>query len=432
MRNVMHALTVAPKRAASRLRAGPVWAEGMLPARTLRKLLVARCFVGVLMAFLLVVVLNVYLSRSVERSFSDLALLSAVLLAGINMSLAAASATGRLRIAWGGLASAAFFWALGQAVWSWYELVMHTETPFPGAADVGYLGFPLGAVIGLAVFPANVSHGGRRRLLLDGLMSASAIGLVSRATDLSTIKDASQSLLDRWVAVAYPLSDIALLVVCVLVLSRSRAHRIPLVFVAGGLMLMALADSAYLLAPDSNATGSPIDLGWFFAFGALAFAPLTPSATETISVSKAPTVAGTLLPYVPLSGAVGFMCWQFVAGHPISSTETFLAAVIVLLVLFRQFLTVQDNQQLARTLAEREAELRHQAFHDPLTGLANRALFVDRVEHALELHRRDRRPLAICFLDLDGFKGVNDTLGHSAGDRLLMEVSLRFHAQLSD
>ena len=57
-------------------------------------------------------------------------------------------------------------------------------------------------------------------------------------------------------------------------------------------------------------------------------------------------------------------------------------------------------------LGEREAELRHQAFHDQLTGLANRALLVDRVAHALELHRRDRRPLAVIFLDLDGFKAV--------------------------
>jgi len=111
--------------------------------------------------------------------------------------------------------------------------------------------------------------------------------------------------------------------------------------------------------------------------------------------------------------------------------EGVLTGVLVLLVLCRQFLTVRDNQQLAFALAERESELRHQAFHDQLTGLANRALFVDRLAHALELHRRDRRPLAICFLDLDGFKAVNDKLGHSAGDDLLKEASARFGEMLS-
>ena len=74
---------------------------------------------------------------------------------------------------------------------------------------------------------------------------------------------------------------------------------------------------------------------------------------------------------------------------------------------------------------ELEAQLRHQAFHDPLTGLANRALFGDRVEHSLARRRRNRAMPAVLFLDLDDFKTVNDTLGHGTGDRLLVEVSRR-------
>ena len=82
----------------------------------------------------------------------------------------------------------------------------------------------------------------------------------------------------------------------------------------------------------------------------------------------------------------------------------------------------------SRDISERKAfedQLAHQAFHDPVTGLANRPLFVDRVAHSLRSTVRTGSLVAVMFIDLDDFKTVNDSLGHQAGDLVLQEVATR-------
>ena len=96
---------------------------------------------------------------------------------------------------------------------------------------------------------------------------------------------------------------------------------------------------------------------------------------------------------------------------------------------FDEFNEVADAfNAMSDALRRSDVELTHRAFHDPLTGLANRALMFDRITHALE--RRGREAIAVLLVDLDDFKSVNESLGHSRGDEALVEIGRRLRGVL--
>ncbi len=105
----------------------------------------------------------------------------------------------------------------------------------------------------------------------------------------------------------------------------------------------------------------------------------------------------------------------------------FLAGFLTMVILGVAVGRMSDLDRQVKAYAH---QLQLQAFHDPLTGLPNRTLFADRLQHAADRVARENTAIAILFLDLDGFKRINDEYGHAAGDRLLCSIARRLQDTL--
>ncbi|SFG30361.1 periplasmic sensor diguanylate cyclase/phosphodiesterase [Novosphingobium sp. CF614] len=128
---------------------------------------------------------------------------------------------------------------------------------------------------------------------------------------------------------------------------------------------------------------------------------------------------------------IGYLVWRpFAPGQQVTIMMAPVLALVILLSI--GVICMLANRLASRTidLDESRLQAQHQAMHDGLTGLANRAMFEQRFDEALGRSRRHNTPLALLFIDLDRFKKVNDTLGHPAGDLLIEQVARRLVAEV--
>jgi len=208
---------------------------------------------------------------------------------------------------------------------------------------------------------------------------------------------------------------------------------------AAGLVALAVSDSsfAYFTSSNSYGIGNVVDGGWVLGYFLIALAPWWPAPTRGVRRrnEEGLTRAQLLVPYAIFAIAVLTALEQEIAHRRLDGFLVVDGLVLVGVILVRQVLTLSENAALTRSLEravrdlrDKEASLSHQALHDPLTGLANRLLFAERLELAFAASRRSEREVALLFLDLDEFKYVNDSFGHAVGDQVLIEISERLTA----
>jgi diguanylate cyclase (GGDEF)-like protein len=342
--------------------------------------------------------------------------------------------SGQHRSAWSWLAATTGFWVVGEAIWIWYLVFRNASPPSPGVADAIYLLVVPLAVVG--IIQLGIGKDGARRGLrfaLDGVVIAVSLLFVSWATSLGIIYRLSGGpLLARIVDISYPATDILMATTALAALSRTRVERrTPLALLGLGMVAFSVSDSAYSYFAYTNRYIAVLDVGYVIGYVLLACAAVVSNRDDPAETEPAPPGRSQLLlPYVPVAFAVATAVSKAVNGGRFDATLVGTGFVLLACVFVRQLITLLDNRRLAEQLQQtvsqlrsRETQLAYQASHDPLTGLANRVLFADRIDRALERQRRNETAVAVMVCDLDDFKTINDTLGHLVGDEVLRIVA---------
>jgi len=360
-----------------------------------------------------------------------------VLWGALGLTSAAAVAAGIVlnrptrKLPWVLVALALATFAAGDIV---YDLLTHTfgqDNPFPSPADGFYLAtYPLFAGGLLAMIRARRKERDSGALL-DALIVTTACALLAWLyLIVPYVRAADMTVFEKLISVAYPLGDIAILSVLARLVSdggrRNPALKL-LVVGAGGLLC---ADVAYgtIQLHGTWSVGGPTDIGWVLFYICWGAAALHPSMGELTTRQPPRNRPLTSISLVVLSAitliAPALLVWRSLTGAGDTDTAVIGSAASLLFLLVLGRLTGMARTQGSQAEHER-AQRHHQSLHDGLTGLPNRLLFNDRVDHALSRRSPLRQNIGVLVLDVDDFKYINDTLGHSAGDELLVQIATR-------
>jgi signal transduction histidine kinase len=272
------------------------------------------------------------------------------LTAGILSAFVARKHVGRERTAWSLLAVWGLLSASGNAIWEYYEFVIHHAVPFPSLADAGYLGGNLCAVAAIAMLAIVPQQAARWRTVLDAVLIAGSVFIASWTVLLDDLYSSPGHAFAKSIGLAYPVVDVIIVSLILFVWSRSTARtRGPLMLIGLGLIGWAFADSSFsfLTLRNTYHSGHPIDAGWIggdaFIVLAASLALRSRSATDV----RADVVSEGFrlrLPYV----AVGTALVVGGVSQLVKRVDVTLPLLVVLLlvVVARQFLALLEGKQV--------------------------------------------------------------------------------------
>ncbi|KPM50905.1 hypothetical protein ACG83_36065 [Frankia sp. R43] len=312
--------------------------------------------------------------------------------------------------------------------------------PPPLAAYLTTYGLALASLLSVPTRPVAAdsgtprdTRGGGRRWLTAVLDSVIVVGAFAIGAWSTVLEPALRAGTPHVASLSLILAVNLLVAVAVVLLATFRR---PIdgprpVLLGGGLFALAISTCVGLASQlgDHGSTTPAQLLGFPFGWTLVLLALVVPAAHVQPPVpGRANSVlmwGHAVFPYLPLVAVGAFLAGEALAGTRLGQVEIVAVISLLAITLVRQMITVVDNTTLLSELRESQRDLQYLAFHDPLTGLANRALFLDRASWALERQARGDSPVGLLYCDLDGFKTINDRYGHAAGDALLRHVAER-------
>ena len=358
----------------------------------------------------------------------DLVLYNAVYVGAAVVCTSAARRTVGDRLAWWSMTLGLVLGVVGNLV---YTLVIARmpEEPFPSIADVFYLGYYLPLYVALvALIRARVPRF-HASMWLDGVVGALGAAAVAVAALLGPALELTEgSPAAVLTSLAYPVADVVLLALLVAVgaILGVRRDR-TLLLLGAGIAANLVGDIVFLDLATAGVyvEGGPLDLTWLTAMALIALAAHSTHAdavrASVAAGARTPTRVGWRVLAVPLACNLASLVVLAVGSGGRPSAAAWLAVTCVVAALARTAVTFREVGSFN--------EVSEQARTDELTGLPNRRALLGEAERLL-VTATARHPAALLLLDLDGFKEVNDSLGHSAGDQLLRQIGPRLGAAL--